>query len=356
MSDRRVPLTDAPRDGTQYARTSGAWTAVSGLANIVEDTTPQLGGSLDVQDNAITTSTGSITFEFTGQVNFNDVVGASSLVLRIADTASTWQTNTLYHSPFGSFTDYLQSSWSGGNYTETVFGGGNWAMTGTGGALSFNTWPTIDLGTMKFDTNQTIGVGQDNYVLTYDNATGLISLEAATGLSNVVEDTTPQLGGNLDLNGNTINGTGTIGITGAITATSYGGITEANLLDKSAAESISGAYTFSGAGVFSTSLNAVPLARSVSATGNTATTDYGIIIRFTGGTGQTFTLDGDPPTNAVVLLDNSGGAAWTIAASTSLIWAKDATTGNRTLADDGMAVAIHRGSGTWIINGSDLLT
>ena len=39
------------------------------------------------------------------------------------------------------------------------------------------------------------------------------------GISNVVEDTTPQLGGDLDLNSNTINGTGDIDITGAITAT-----------------------------------------------------------------------------------------------------------------------------------------
>lgn len=142
----------------------------------------------------------------------------------------------------------------------------------------------------------------------------------------------------------------------AITATSYGGITEANLVDKSATETISGAWTHSGATVCSTSLNAVPLARNITATTNTATTDYGIVIRMTSGSGATFTLDGDPPTNAVVLLDNSSGNSWTIAASTSLIWAADATTGNRTLADDGLAVAIHRGSGTWIINGSDLLT
>lgn len=41
--------------------------------------------------------------------------------------------------------------------------------------------------------------------------------------------------------------TGDLGVTGAITATSYGGITEANLLDKSATETVSGAYTFSDA-------------------------------------------------------------------------------------------------------------
>ena len=40
------------------------------------------------------------------------------------------------------------------------------------------------------------------------------------GLSNVVEDTTPQLGGNLDLNSSNITGTGDINITGSITSSS----------------------------------------------------------------------------------------------------------------------------------------
>jgi len=35
------------------------------------------------------------------------------------------------------------------------------------------------------------------------------------GISNIVEDTTPQLGGNLDLNNNNINGTGNIDINGS---------------------------------------------------------------------------------------------------------------------------------------------
>jgi hypothetical protein len=46
---------------------------------------------------------------------------------------------------------------------------------------------------------------------------------AGGGLANVVDDTTPQLGGDLDLNGNIIQGTGTINITGAITATRFAG-------------------------------------------------------------------------------------------------------------------------------------
>jgi len=39
----------------------------------------------------------------------------------------------------------------------------------------------VSLGNYTFDADQTVGAGQDDYVMTYDNGTGLVSLEAATG-------------------------------------------------------------------------------------------------------------------------------------------------------------------------------
>jgi hypothetical protein len=57
----------------------------------------------------------------------------------------------------------------------------------------------VTLGTLAFDADQTVGAGQDDYVLTYDNASGTISLEASAG-GDVVNDLTPQLGGTLDVN------------------------------------------------------------------------------------------------------------------------------------------------------------
>ena len=54
------------------------------------------------------------------------------------------------------------------------------------------------------------------------NLTG-ISGGGGGGLSNVVEDTTPQLGGNLDVNGKDITGTGNVNLTGIVTATSFVG-------------------------------------------------------------------------------------------------------------------------------------
>jgi hypothetical protein len=114
------------------------------------------------------------------------------------------------------------------------------------------------------------------------------------------------------------------------------------------------AITLNGATTVVGGLNGEPVTRDISDTGSTASSDRGIVIRMTSGSSKTFTLDGDPPTNAVVVLDNSSGAAWTIAASGTLIWALTAAAGSRTLADDGLAVAVHRGSGVWIINGGGL--
>jgi len=62
------------------------------------------------------------------------------------------------------------------------------------------------------------GTGFDFYV---SDSTGSVAYQinsSAAGLSNIVEDTTPQLGGDLDLNSNDITGTGNISITGEIEA------------------------------------------------------------------------------------------------------------------------------------------
>ena len=50
------------------------------------------------------------------------------------------------------------------------------------------------------DVSYTAGPGIDNYVLTYDNTAGTWGAEAAaSGLQDVVDDLSPQLGGNLDV-------------------------------------------------------------------------------------------------------------------------------------------------------------
>ena len=74
---------------------------------------------------------------------------------------------------------------------------------------ALSTW----VGTSNVTTLGTIATGTWNGTAIAD---GYL---ASTFLKNVVEDTSPQLGGNLDLNGKYINGSGGANITGVITAT-----------------------------------------------------------------------------------------------------------------------------------------
>jgi hypothetical protein len=65
-----------------------------------------------------------------------------------------------------------------------------------------------------------------NVDFTYNAQTNALTANVTLdgiGLLNVVEDTTPQLGGNLDLNSRDITGTGNVNITGSVTATSFSG-------------------------------------------------------------------------------------------------------------------------------------
>jgi len=152
----------------------------SGMSNVIDDTTPQLGGMLDVNGQALGDGTLElITFTETGSavnhINITNAATAGSPVVgAVGDDANI-------------------------DLTLSPKGAGN-----------------VVIGNFTFDADQSVGAGQDNYVFTYDNGTGLISLEAASGgggLSNVVEDTTPQLGGHLDGQGYDITSLGTLSMT-----------------------------------------------------------------------------------------------------------------------------------------------
>jgi len=90
---------------------------------------------------------------------------------------------------------------------------------------------SVDLGasdaTPAFDLSDATAYPTSSLVGTITNAQLAGSIAdgklASTFLKNVVEDTTPQLGGNLDLNSKFITGTGGINVTGVVTATTFDG-------------------------------------------------------------------------------------------------------------------------------------
>ena len=70
------------------------------------------------------------------------------------------------------------------------------------------------------DENGLFKVGPN---FTVDQRRNIVQVENLTPAAQVVSDLTPQLGGDLDLNSNDIDGTGNIDITGTVTATSFTG-------------------------------------------------------------------------------------------------------------------------------------
>jgi len=207
--------------------------------DVVNDTTPQLGGDLDTNGNSIvlpdssgtadriklgdTTDTsiyhqGTTTFIQTATGN-TTVIDTASLAVKFgAEFVATFTGNDsadLYYDnskKFETTTDGVTVTGKAVadelDVDNITINGNTISSTDTNGDITLdpNGTGNVLLGNYEFDVDQTVGASEDNYVLTYDDATGHISLEAAaaSGISDVVSDTTPQLGGDLDTNGNDI--------------------------------------------------------------------------------------------------------------------------------------------------------
>ena len=157
---------------------------------------------------------------------------------------------------------------------------------------------------------------------------------AATG------DLGPKSGTNLLFNSNT----------GDLTATLIAGIVAASLVDKTAAEVITGHWHHP-------------------ATLNTQDGNYTLVLedagktvhKAGGGAGETYTIPANSSVafviGTMIAINNDGGGSLTIAITTdTLTWSADNTTGSRTLADGGTCVLLKVTATLWKIAGSKLLT
>jgi len=246
-------------DAAKFLRGDNTWQTVSsgGLGNIVEDTTPQLGGDLDGNSKSIygvgiitaTTFSGNLpTTDLTGTITnaqlagsianaklSNDSVsfGGVSVDLGASDATPAFDlsdaTNYPYTSLTGITTEIVGDTTPqlGGDLdgnSKSIYGVGIITATTFSGALTGDVTGTATTATNLADganiTTGTINVarlgsGVDAAkFLRGDNTWQTVS---SGGLGNIVEDTTPQLGGDLDGNSKSIYGVG------IITATTFSG-------------------------------------------------------------------------------------------------------------------------------------
>ena len=221
------------------------------LKNVVEDTTPQLGGNLDFNSKFIT-GTGGInvtgivtattfsgnlpTTDLTGTITnaqlagsianaklVNDSVsfGGVSVALGSSDATPAFNLSDATNYPTSSLTGTITNAQLAGSIANAKlvndsvsFGGVSLDLGGT------DATPAFDLSDATNYPTSSLSGTITNAQLAGSIADGKL---ASTFLKNVVEDTTPQLGGNLDFNSKFITGTGGINVSGVITATSFSG-------------------------------------------------------------------------------------------------------------------------------------
>ena len=153
----------------RYDTTSSKWINESvnlGITELYQDTTPQLSGSLDVNGQQITTSVtnGNILI-------FPDGSGYIQLDNHIWPTSDGTSGQVL-----------------------TTDGAGNLSWSSAGGVTSLAGLDDV-----------TITTPSDNQFLRYDTASSKwINETVSLGITEVLDDTTPQLGGSLDVNGQQI--------------------------------------------------------------------------------------------------------------------------------------------------------
>ena len=204
-------------DGSLLTNIGGGSAALQDLA---DDLTPQLGGNLDINGKIIN---GSGSIVVTGGIQATSFTGdliGNATSATTANSATTATTATNAAGLTGSPAIQVASVVATGHIqADTV---------SVASTLTYEDVTSIDsIGIVTARSGiKVLGGGIDavgTITATAFSGDGSLLTNVGGGINDIVDDTTPQLGGNLDINGKTINGTGNITITGNVTATNLSG-------------------------------------------------------------------------------------------------------------------------------------
>ena len=193
-------LTDTPSSltgqGGKTVKVNSGGTALEfAAADVVDDTTPQLGGNLDVQASEITTSTTNgnikLTPDGTGKVEVKGNTNAGSIQLNCENNSHGVTIKGPAHSNNANYTLTLPSGLTnGGLLTTDTNGNLSWAtnyVPTTGGSF---TGTIYTFGGIELGSNDTIKFDSDDTDINH------ISFKGPTSLSSTVTYTLPEDGTN----------------------------------------------------------------------------------------------------------------------------------------------------------------
>ena len=225
-ADARISAatTDDLSEGSSNLYYTDARAQAVSINNVVEDTSPQLGGNLDLNSNNIT-GTGSIST--TGNLTLTSTSAGSAAapsVILVRDSSTPADADYLGQIAFkgdddggsshtyakisGKIDDASAGSEDGLLEFAVVSGGSNEIVARIkNNGLFLNTGNTLRFEGATADAHETTLTVTDptaDRTITLPNASGTVALTSDITSSDVVDDTSPQLGGDLDVNGNSI--------------------------------------------------------------------------------------------------------------------------------------------------------
>ncbi|WLW37400.1 structural protein [Synechococcus phage S-RS29] len=203
---------------------SGNFAAGTITADLTGDVTGDLTGNAS---NATAVSTGSgggttlylAQFNGVGATSGRTIYSNSNVVLTYSNPDWTLTVDKVAADLTGNVTGNADTA-------TTLATARNFTTSGdaTAPAVSFDGSGNVDLVLTLADSGVVAGtVGASNLIprITVDSK-GRVTSITQNALA-IIQDTTPELGGDLDLNSNDVTGTGNINITGTVTATSFSG-------------------------------------------------------------------------------------------------------------------------------------